>query len=104
MSFKLGNQDLIEMWTRIEVFFEHRSQRSIRESGATEKPAEISAGFCFMERKYLTEPKSGSNGGTITNKARKVLGQPIMKPAPKVKEPEKPKTSLDRIVDLLSAK
>lgn len=50
-----------------------------------------------MEWKYLTAPKRGSNGGTITNKARKVLGQPIVKPAPKVKAEEsepKPKRPL----------
>lgn len=31
-----------------------------------------------MEAKYLTAPKRGTFGGTITNKARKVLGQPIV--------------------------
>jgi hypothetical protein len=30
-----------------------------------------------METKYLTAPKRGTFGGTITNKARKVLGQPL---------------------------
>ena len=33
-----------------------------------------------MEWKYLTAPKRGTFGGEITNKARKVLGQPIVKP------------------------
>ena len=28
--------------------------------------------------RYLTAPKRGTNGGEITNKARKVLGQPIV--------------------------
>lgn len=36
-----------------------------------------------MEEKYLTAPKKGSWGGELTNKSRKVLGQPIVKPAPK---------------------
>ena len=52
MRFMLGNQDLIEMWIRIDVFFEHRSQRSIRDSGATEKPAEKSAGFLFSGGRF----------------------------------------------------
>ena len=56
-----------------------------------------------MEWKYLTPPKRGSNGGTITNKARKVLGQPIVKPEPNAKPEEKKQQSfLDRIVDKLS--
>ncbi len=55
-----------------------------------------------MEWKYLTAPKRGTFGGEITNKARKVLGQPIVKPAPKTKEQEKPKSLLDRIVEKLS--
>ena len=55
-----------------------------------------------MDWKYLTEPKRGSNGGAITNKARKVLGQPIVKSTPKVKEPEKPKSLLNRIVEKLA--
>jgi hypothetical protein len=48
---------------------------------------------------YLKAPKPGAFGGTITNKARKVLSQPIVKPKPKVKEPEKPKSLFDRIVE-----
>ncbi|CAN2188054.1 hypothetical protein MCEMRE196_00490 [Candidatus Nanopelagicaceae bacterium] len=32
-----------------------------------------------MEERYLTAPKKGSWGGEITNKALKVLGQPIVK-------------------------
>lgn len=52
---------------------------------------------------YLKEPKRGSNGGTITNKARKVLGQPIVKPAPKAPSvEEKPKGMLNRIIKRLS--
>ena len=39
-----------------------------------------------MEAKYLTASKRGTFGGTITNKALKVLGQPIVKPAPKLRE------------------
>ncbi len=31
-----------------------------------------------MAWRYLTAPKRGSNGGEITNKARKVLGQPTV--------------------------
>jgi len=42
-----------------------------------------------MEEKYLTAPKKGSWGGEITNKARKVLGQPIVKATPK--DPSKKK-------------
>ena len=41
-----------------------------------------------MEWKYLTAPKRGTFGGEITNKARKVLGQPIVKPAPTAKTEE----------------
>jgi hypothetical protein len=37
-----------------------------------------------MDWKCLTEPKRGSKGGTITNNARKVLGQPIVKPINKM--------------------
>ena len=36
-----------------------------------------------MEERYLTAPKRGTWGGEITNKALKVLGQPIVKPTPK---------------------
>jgi hypothetical protein len=43
-----------------------------------------------MEWKYLTAPKRGSNGGAITNKARKVLGQPIVKPGEKSSTVAKP--------------
>lgn len=35
-----------------------------------------------MEARYITAPKKGSYGGLITNKARKVLGQPIVKGKP----------------------
>jgi hypothetical protein len=42
-----------------------------------------------MEEKYITAPKKGSWGGEFTNKARKVLGQPIVKPT--TKEPRKKK-------------
>ena len=35
------------MWISIDVFFNHRSQRSHHANGATEKPAEKSAGFCI---------------------------------------------------------
>jgi hypothetical protein len=56
-----------------------------------------------MDWKYITAPKRGTFGGTITNKARKVLGQPIVKPVPKAKPEEKKQQSfLDRIVDKLS--
>ena len=48
---------------------------------------------------YISAPKQGTFGGRITNKARKVLGQPLVKPTPKVKETEKPKSFLDRIVE-----
>ena len=52
---------------------------------------------------YLKEPKRGTYGGTITNKARKVLGQPIVKPAPKAPPvEEKPKGILDRIIERFS--
>jgi hypothetical protein len=43
-----------------------------------------------MEWKYLTPPKRGSNGGTITNKARKVLGQPIVKTSEKQSKDVRP--------------
>jgi hypothetical protein len=33
---------------------------------------------------YISGPKRGTWGGEITNKARKILGQPIVKPTPKV--------------------
>jgi hypothetical protein len=36
-----------------------------------------------MEARFITSPKKGTWGGEITNKARKVLGQPIVKPKPK---------------------
>lgn len=36
-----------------------------------------------MEAMYISTPKRGSYGGTITNKARKVLGQPIVNPKPR---------------------
>ena len=36
-----------------------------------------------MEALYITAPKRGSFGGAMTNKARKVLGQPIVKTKPK---------------------
>lgn len=35
-----------------------------------------------MEAKYLTAPKRGTFGGAITNKAWKVLGQPILRANP----------------------
>ena len=38
-----------------------------------------------MAWRYITAPKRGTFGGEITNKARKVLGQPIVKPTPKIK-------------------
>jgi hypothetical protein len=38
---------------------------------------------------YISAPKQGTFGGRITNKARKVLGQPIVKPVPKAKPVEK---------------
>lgn len=38
--------------------------------------------FNAMEWKYITAPKCGTYGGEITNKARKVLGQPIVKKQP----------------------
>ena len=36
-----------------------------------------------MEATYISTPKRGSYGGLITNKARKVLGQPIVNPKPR---------------------
>ena len=53
-----------------------------------------------MARGYISAPKQGIFGGRITNKARKVLGLPIVKPVPKAKEPEKPKSLFDRFVEL----
>ena len=44
-----------------------------------------------MEERYLTAPKRGTWGGEITNKALKVLGQPIVKPTPK--DPSKKKVT-----------
>lgn len=35
-----------------------------------------------MEARYITAPKRGSFGGSMTNKARRVLGQPIVKAKP----------------------
>lgn len=42
-----------------------------------------------MEWKYITAPKRGSWGGAMTNKARKVLGQPPIKAAPKASDKRK---------------
>jgi hypothetical protein len=44
-----------------------------------------------MQWKYITAPKPGSWGGTMTNKALKVLGQPPIKAAAKDAEQRKTK-------------
>lgn len=38
-----------------------------------------------MELGYITNPKRGTFGGRMTNKARKVIGQPIVRATPKKK-------------------
>jgi hypothetical protein len=38
-----------------------------------------------MEKGYISAPKRGMFGGVITNKSRKVLGQPLVKPEPRKK-------------------
>ncbi len=52
-----------------------------------------------MAWKYIASPKRGTYGGEITNKARKVLGQPSVKPVPKAK-PEEKKPKLKRPLNL----
>ena len=36
-----------------------------------------------MEKGYISAPKKGMFGGVITNKSRKVLGQPLVKTKPR---------------------
>ena len=38
-----------------------------------------------MEKGYISAPKKGMFGGVITNKSRKVLGQPLVKAEPRKK-------------------